>query len=121
MVGGGGGGSLTLVRATSLDLSFASVRLVAVHLEVYGRGYRMGGWRRGPPPKALARGWLPASPLLQSWGKNQAAPLASMVPPAQTEVVGRAQARGSGENSMSHPPAGACPSRLRTGSGRFHR
>ena len=84
-------------------------------------GYRMGGWRRDPPPKTLARGWLPASPLLQSWGENQAAHLTPMVPPAQTEVVGRAQARGSGENSMSHPPAGACPSRLRTGSGRFHR
>ena len=59
--------------------------------------------------------------LLQSWGENQAAPLTPTVPPAQTQVVGRAQARGSGENSMSHSPARACPSWLRTGGGRFHR
>ena len=62
-------------RKTSLDLSFPSVRWgLSVWMAVGGLQNR--GLEMAPPHprKTLARGWLPASPLLQSWGENQAAP-----------------------------------------------
>ena len=53
---GGGRWSLTLVRATSLDLSFPSVRWGAVHLEVYGGATEWGAGDGTLHPKPWQEG-----------------------------------------------------------------